>query len=68
MTVEIMKEEKFNEPTWYFLKSDGVTVTCSKNLKEIEDMYDQIISNPDLLVSSKTILKSAEVFVNLQEK
>jgi len=68
MTVEIMKEEKFNEPTWYFLKSDGVAVTCSKNLKEIEDMYDQIINNPDLLVSSKTILKSEEVFVNLQEK
>ena len=66
MTVEIIKEEKFNEPTWYFLRVDGVSVTCSKDLKEIEDMYDDVTNNPDLLISSKTILKSQEISVNLQ--
>ena len=66
MTVEIIKEEKFSEPIWYFLRVDGVSVTCSKDLKEIEDMYDDVTNNPDLLISSKNILKSQEISVNLQ--
>ena len=66
MTVEIIKEEQFKEPTWYFLKVDGVSLVCSKDFKEIEDAYDEITNNPDLLVSKKTILKSQEISVNLQ--
>lgn len=68
MKLEIIKESKINEPTWYFLKIDGISMTCSKDLKEIEDMYDQIVENPDLATSSKTILRSQEISVNLQEK
>ena len=65
MKLEIIKEEKYGESTWYFLKADEITVKCSKSLEEIEASYDEIVNNPDLLTFKKTILKSAEVFVNL---
>jgi hypothetical protein len=38
MKLEIIKEEKFNEPTWYFFKVDGITYQCSKDLKEMISM------------------------------
>ena len=66
MKLEIIKEEQFGEPTWYFLRADDSSVKCSKDLKEIEDAYDELINNPDLIVLKKTILKSQEISVNLQ--
>ena len=68
MTVEIMKEELYGEPTWYFLRVDGTSIKCSKILEEIEEAYDEIVNNPDLLTRRKIILKSHEISVNLQEK
>lgn len=67
MTVEIVKEEMYGEPTWYFLKVDGVSTKCSKILAEMEEAFVEIINNPDLLIKRKTILKSYEISVNLQE-
>ena len=67
MKLEIVKEEVYAEPTWYFLRVDGVSITCSKILEEIEETYNAIVENPDILTKTKTILKSEEVFVNLQE-
>jgi len=65
MKLEIIKEERYGESAWYFLKADEVTVKCSKSLEEIQDSYNEIISDPDLLTLKKTILKSAEIIVNL---
>lgn len=68
MTIEIIKEEQYGEPTWYFLRVDNLSVKCSKILTEIEEAFVEIINNPDLLTKRKTILKSYEISVNLQEK
>lgn len=67
MKVEIIKEEVYGEPTWYFLKVDDVSMKCSKVLQEMEEAYDAIVNNPDLLTKRKTILRSHEISVNLQE-
>ena len=61
MKLEIVKEEKFNEPTWYFFKVDGITYQCSKDLKEMEEVYEHIRSNPEFAKGKKTVLKSEEI-------
>ena len=68
MKVEIIKEESYGEPAWYFLRVDGTSIKCSKILAEMEESFAEIINNPDLLTKRKTILKSYEISVNLQEK
>jgi hypothetical protein len=68
MKVEIMKEETYGEPTWYFLRVDGASIKCSKILTEMEEAFVEIVNNPDLLVKKQIILKSYEISVNLQEK
>lgn len=68
MKLEIIKEEEYNNPTWYFLRVDDKTVTCSKSLEEIEKRYEEIKENPSLVNSSRITLKSEEIVVNLQEK
>ena len=61
MKLEMVREEKFNEPTWYFVKVDGVTYQCSKDFQEMENLYESLRKNPDLAKSRKTILKSEEI-------
>jgi hypothetical protein len=61
MKLEIIKETKFNEPTWYILKVDGFVLQCSKRLEEVEDLYEQIKNNPELAKEERVILKSEEI-------
>lgn len=61
MKLEIIKEEKFNEPTWYILKLDGYVLQCSKKLEEMEELYDRIKNNPELSKERQTILRSEEI-------
>jgi hypothetical protein len=61
MKLEIIKETKFNEPTWYILKVDGFVLQCSKRLEEMEDLYEQIKNNPELAKEERVILKSEEI-------
>lgn len=68
MKLEIIKEEEYNQPTWYLLRVNDRTVTCSKSLEEIEERYEEIKENPEMLNPSRIILKSEEIVVNLQEK
>jgi|LauGreDrversion4_2_1035121.scaffolds.fasta_scaffold79009_4 hypothetical protein len=68
MKLEIIKEEEYNNPTWYFLRANDKTISCSKNLEEIEKRYEEIKENPSLINPSRIILKSEEIIVNLQEK
>jgi hypothetical protein len=65
MKIEITEEKKFNEPTWYFLRVDGITLECSKELGKMETLYDQIKANPEIVLYKKIILKSEEIDVNL---
>lgn len=61
MKLEIVKEEKFNEPIWYFLRVDGISYQCSRNLEEIEDLYNKFVEDPELIKEKKTVLKSQEI-------
>jgi hypothetical protein len=61
MTLEIIKEEKFNEAPWYILRLDDMAIQCSRRLEEIEEMYNQIVENPDVIKESKTVLKSQQI-------
>jgi len=61
MTLEIIKEEKFNESPWYILRMNGSSIQCSRRLEEIEEMYNQIVENPDIIKESRTVLKSQEI-------
>lgn len=65
MKLEIIKEEEFNNPTWYVLRVDDKIVTCSKQLEEIEKHYEEIRQNPNLINPSKIVLKSEEINVTL---
>lgn len=65
MKLEIIKEEEFNNPTWYVLRVDDKIVTCSKQLEEIEKYYEEIKQNPSIINPSKIVLKSEEINVNL---
>lgn len=68
MKLEIIKEEEYNQPTWYLLRVNGRTVSCSRTLEEIEKSYKEIKENPEMLNPSRIVLKSEEIVVNLQEK
>jgi len=61
MTLEIIEDKRFNEPTWYILKLDGLAIQCSKKLEEIEGMYNDIIENPEIVKETKTVLKSQQI-------
>lgn len=61
MKLEIIKETKFTDGTWYTLKADGLIIDCSRKLEEVEQMYEKIKEDPNLIKGSKTILKSEEV-------
>lgn len=61
MTLEILKEEKYNDPTWYILKLDGIAIQCSRKLEEIEQMYEELKNNPELLNPKITVLKSEQI-------
>ena len=65
MKLEITEEQKFNEPVWYFLRVNGITVSCSRELDELETLYSQIKADPALILNKKIILKSEEIDVNL---
>jgi hypothetical protein len=61
MTLEIIKEEKFNEATWYGLKVNGSSFQYSRKLEEIEQLYEELKNNPDLINTKITVLKSEQV-------
>lgn len=61
MKLEIIKEVKINEGAWYILKADGIIVDCSRKLELLEDMFDQIKNDPNLVKGSVTILRSEEI-------
>lgn len=61
MKLEIVKDEKYGEPTWYFVKVDGTTYQCSKDLQEMEELYEHIKNNPEVVKNQKTILRSEEI-------
>ena len=61
MTLEIIKEEKFNEGTWYALNVNNIPHKYSRKLEEVEQLYEEIKSNPEILNTKVTVLKTEEI-------
>lgn len=61
MKLEIIKEEKFGESAWYALRIDEVAYKFSRNLEEIEQIYEEVKADPSLIEDKKTVLKSEEI-------
>lgn len=61
MTLEISKETKVSDGTWYTLRADGTIIDCSRKLEELEETYEKIKKDPTLIKGSITILKSEEI-------
>ena len=68
MKVELIEQlEPFSDTPWYGIKVDGTSVKWSKDKKVIDDIYNEIINNPELLKTKENILKSQEIEVSLEK-
>jgi hypothetical protein len=61
MKLEIIKEEKFNEGVWYALNVNNIPHKYSRKLEEVEQLYEELKANPELLNTKVTILKTEEI-------
>jgi hypothetical protein len=66
MKIELISEEAFGKDPWYEVRVDGHFITGSSKLETAENMYNQLISNPDSLKTKKIVLKLAEIDVTSQ--
>ena len=68
MTVDLVEQsEPFSDEIWYGVRVNGVSVKWSRDKAVIEAIYNDILTNPDVLKTKENILKSEEVNVSLEE-
>jgi hypothetical protein len=68
MTVDLVEQsEPFSDEIWYGVRVDGSSVKWSRDKAAIEAIYNDIISNPDVLKNKENILKSQKIDVSLKE-
>lgn len=67
MKVELLLEQRFNESPFYIIKVDDKFVTGSSQQEKAEQLYNDLISNPDALKTKIEILKSQEIDVPLAD-
>jgi hypothetical protein len=69
MKIELIEQmEPFSDQAWYGVRVNGTSVKWSKDKGEIEKVYNEIISNPDIIKTKEIILKSQEIEVPLSEQ
>jgi hypothetical protein len=66
MKIELISEKQFGKDPWYEVRVDGHYITGYSNLESAENMYNQLLSNPDALKTEKIVLKFAEIDVTSQ--
>ena len=68
MTVDLVEQsEPFSDEIWYGVRVDGSSVKWSRDKAVIEAIYNDIISNPEVLKTKENILKSQKINVSLDE-
>jgi hypothetical protein len=68
MKVDLVEQtEPFSDEIWYGVRVNGVSVKWSRDKAVIEAIYNDILTNPDVLKTKENILKSEEVNVSLEE-
>lgn len=66
MKIELISEEAFGKDPFYEVRVDGQFITGSSKYATAENMYNELLSNPDALKTKKIVLKFAEVDVTSQ--
>ena len=68
MKVDLIEQlEPFSDEPWYGIRVDGSSIKWSKDKKVIDGLYNDILSNPDILKTRENVLKSQEVNVSLNK-
>ena len=68
MKVDLIEQsEPFSDELWYGVRVNGSSVKWSRDKEVIEAIYNDILTNPDVLKTKENILKSEEVNVSLEE-
>jgi hypothetical protein len=68
MKVDLVEQqEPFSDEVWYGVRVNGSSVKWSKNKEVVETIYNDILTNPNVLKTKENILKSQEVIVSLEE-
>ena len=68
MIVEFVKETHIGDAPWFSIYVDGAYKTGSYREENIKKLYDDIVTNPDMLKKQKEVLNSAEIFVSSEYK
>lgn len=67
MKVELIEEIKYNEQPWYIIRVDGQYIKGTGNKIVAENMYNEIMADPDSVKTKINILKSEQIDVSLPE-
>ena len=68
MKVDLVEQmEPFSDETWYGIRVNGSSVKWSRDKDVIEALYNDILTNPDVLKTKENILKSQEINVSLDK-
>ena len=68
MKVDLVEQsEPFSDEIWYGVRVNGSSVKWSRDKEVIEAIYNDILTNPDVLKTKENILKSQEVNVSLDK-
>ena len=67
MRIELSVEQKFNAEPWYIVRVDGQYITGTGIKEKAEELYNKLVSDPEMLKTKVNILKSQEINVPLSE-
>jgi hypothetical protein len=68
MTVDLVEQsEPFSDEIWYGVRVNGSSVKWSRDKAVIEAIYNDILTNPDILKTKENILKSQKINVSLDK-
>jgi len=68
MKVDLVEQmEPFSDEVWYGIRVNGSSVKWSRDKDVIEALYNDILTNPDVLKTKENILKSQKINVSLDK-
>lgn len=68
MKVELIEQlEPFSDSPWYGVKVNGTSIKWTREKEVAETIYNDILTDPDLLKTKENVLKSEEVEVSLDK-
>jgi hypothetical protein len=68
MKIELIEQlEPFSDQPWYGVKVNGTSIKWTREKEVADTIYNDILTNPDLLKTKENVLKSEEVEVSLDK-